>query len=50
VVEPPEGACSDGEDNALAGVIGAGEAFPTGHLHAPAHSTCRCQVVPVTHR
>jgi len=49
-VEPAEGACPDGEDNALAGIVAAGDSFPTGHRHAPAHSTCRCQVVPADHQ
>ena len=38
------GGCSDCEDNALAGAMGAGENFPTGHLHPPAHAGCRCLV------
>jgi hypothetical protein len=25
--------------------VGAGEAFPTGHTHAPAHAGCRCALV-----
>jgi len=41
------GPCPDGEDNALAGVLIKGEAFPTGHLHPPAHSRCCCLLVPV---
>jgi hypothetical protein len=24
----------------------AGDAFPTGHTHAPAHAGCRCALVP----
>jgi hypothetical protein len=39
-------ACADGDDNALAGCIPAGTAFPTGHLFAPSHVGCRCLLVP----
>ena len=45
-VDPNGPACADAEDNSLAGFVGAGEAFPTGHTHAPAHAGCRCAVVP----
>jgi cell division septum initiation protein DivIVA len=38
--------CSDAEDNALAGAIGCGAAFPTGDVIPPAHSGCRCILVP----
>jgi hypothetical protein len=38
--------CSDCADNALAGALAAGEAFPTGHHHPPAHPGCRCLVAP----
>ena len=38
--------CSDCADNALAGAVTASESFPTGHLHPPAHSGCRCLVAP----
>ncbi len=38
--------CSDCEDNALAGALEAGETFPTGHGHPPAHSGCRCLLAP----
>ena len=38
--------CPDAEDNHLAGVIVAGEAFPTGDLCPPAHPGCRCLLVP----
>ncbi|MFN0092260.1 MAG: DivIVA domain-containing protein [Acidimicrobiales bacterium] len=37
----------DCQDNALAGPVPAGEAFPTGHLHPPAHVGCRCLLGPV---
>ena len=38
--------CSDCDDNALAGAIPSGEAFPTGHRRPPAHPGCRCVLVP----
>ena len=41
------GGCSDCEDNALGGAVGAGEEFPTGHAHPPAHAGCRCLVAPI---
>jgi DivIVA domain-containing protein len=41
-VDPNGPACADAEDNSLAGFVNAGEAFPTGHTHAPAHAGCRC--------
>ncbi|MEZ5180192.1 MAG: hypothetical protein R2746_18420 [Acidimicrobiales bacterium] len=37
----------DCEDNALAGPVVKGEAFPTGDLCPPVHPGCRCLVVPV---
>jgi DivIVA domain-containing protein len=40
-------ACPDADDNALAGGVRKGEAFPTGVLCSPAHPDCRCLVVPV---
>jgi len=40
--------CSDCEDNALAGAVGPGENFPTGHAHPPAHAGCRCLVAPIS--
>jgi hypothetical protein len=39
-------ACPDCDDNALAGMVGPGESFPTGHRYPPAHPGCRCLVVP----
>ncbi len=36
--------CSDCDDNVLAGAVAPGEAFPTGHLHPPAHPGCRCLI------
>ena len=44
-VDPSGPACADAEDNSLAGFVGAGEAFPTGHTLAPAHAGCRCALV-----
>jgi DivIVA domain-containing protein len=38
--------CSDCDDNALAGAVEAAEGFPTGHVHPPAHSGCRCLIAP----
>ncbi len=35
----------DCADNELQGPIGAGQAFPTGHTHPPAHPTCTCRLV-----
>jgi DivIVA domain-containing protein len=43
-VGDPTASCPDCDDNALAGSVAAGEAFPTGHTHAPAHSGCRCAI------
>ena len=37
--------CPDAEDNALAGLVPRGEAFPTGHRYPPAHPGCRCLIV-----
>ncbi len=41
-----ESGCSDCEDNVLAGAVAVGEEFPTGHAFPPAHSGCRCLIVP----
>jgi hypothetical protein len=38
--------CPDADDNALAGAVCKGEAFPTGDHCPPAHAGCRCMVVP----
>jgi hypothetical protein len=46
VVEDTDGPCPDCDDDALAGTIPKGEAFPTGQPHPPAHSGCRCLLVP----
>ena len=45
LVAPDQPPCPDADDNALAGEIERGTTFPTGHVHAPAHPGCRCQVV-----
>jgi DivIVA domain-containing protein len=37
--------CADCEDNALAEDVRPGAEFPTGHLHPPVHSGCRCLLV-----
>lgn len=39
-------ACADCDDNSLAGLVPAGEDFPTGHPIPPAHAGCRCLVAP----
>jgi hypothetical protein len=38
--------CPDADDNALAGPVPRGDAFPTGDCYPPAHPGCRCLVVP----
>ncbi len=43
-VDPNGPACPDAEDNALAGVVAAGDPFPTDHVCAPAHEGCRCML------
>jgi hypothetical protein len=45
IVDPAGPACSDAEDNALAGEVAVGSAFPTGHSSPPAHVGCRCHLV-----
>jgi DivIVA domain-containing protein len=47
VVEDTDGPCPDCDDDALAGTIPKGEEFPTGQHYPPAHSGCRCLLVPV---
>jgi hypothetical protein len=44
MVDPGGPQCPDAEDNALAGAIDAGQAFPTDHTSVPAHSGCRCMI------
>ncbi|HUR78671.1 MAG TPA: DivIVA domain-containing protein [Acidimicrobiales bacterium] len=46
--DPDHPCCTDCADNGLAGGVPAGTAFPTGHLHPPAHPGCRCVVLPTT--
>ena len=46
LVDPNGPACPDAEDNSLAGVVPAGDPFPTGHVCAPAHAECRCLLGP----
>ena len=46
VVDDGGAPCPDCDDNALAGSVPAGEPFPTGDLHPPAHPGCRCLAVP----
>jgi hypothetical protein len=41
-----DGPCPDCDDNALAGAVAKGEAYPTGQAHPPAHPGCRCLLVP----
>lgn len=48
MVDPHGPACPDAEDNALAGPVEAGDAYPTGHTLAPAHAGCRCLLSPVS--
>ncbi len=40
--------CPDCDDNAWAGPVEAGDEYPTGHRHPPAHAGCRCLLAPVT--
>ena len=48
IVDPKGPACPDAEDNALAGVVRAGEQFPTDHVCAPAHRGCTCMIARAT--
>jgi cell division septum initiation protein DivIVA len=45
IAEDADGPCPDCDDNALAGPVARGQAFPTGQLHPPAHRGCRCLLV-----
>jgi DivIVA domain-containing protein len=47
VVDPAGPPSPDCEDNALAGAVTSGHAFPSGHLTPPMHPGCRCLLVPV---
>jgi DivIVA domain-containing protein len=46
VVDDDGAECPDCDDNALAGPVPAGDDFPTGHRHPPAHAGCRCLLAP----
>jgi hypothetical protein len=46
VVDDLGGPCPDCDDDALAGALPKGEPFPTGQAHPPAHTGCRCLLVP----
>jgi DivIVA domain-containing protein len=48
VVDDVDGPCPDCDDDALAGLLPKGEEFPTGQAYPPAHSGCRCLLVPST--
>jgi hypothetical protein len=48
LVDPNGPACPDAEDNSLAGVVRAGDPFPTDHRCAPAHDGCRCMLQPAS--
>jgi hypothetical protein len=48
VVEDSGGRCPDCDDDALAGTLHKPEAFPTGQQYPPAHTGCRCLLVPTT--
>lgn len=47
LIDPAQGPCPDAQDNALAGAVSSGQAFPTGDLCPQAHPGCRCVLVPV---
>lgn len=42
LIDPAQGPCPDAQDNALAGEVAAGEAFPTGDACPQAHPGCHC--------
>jgi hypothetical protein len=46
IVEDVDGPCPDCDDDALAGSLPKEEPFPTGQHHPPAHTGCRCLLVP----
>jgi len=48
VAAPDAAPCPDCEDNGLNGAQAAGEEFPTGHAHPPAHPGCRCLIASDT--
>ncbi|MGH9270965.1 MAG: hypothetical protein ACRDZ2_06810, partial [Ilumatobacteraceae bacterium] len=45
LVDPDGPPSPDCEDNALAGAVDLGDAFPSGHQWPPAHPGCRCLLV-----
>jgi hypothetical protein len=45
LIDPGQGPCPDAQDNALAGAVPAGDAFPTGDTCPQAHPGCRCLLV-----
>ena len=45
VVDDDGRRCPDCDDNALAGPVTKGAAFPTGQVHPPAPPGCRCLLV-----
>ncbi len=46
VVDDDGTPCPDCDDNGLAGPLSAGESYPTGQSHPPAHPGCRCLLTP----
>ncbi len=48
VVDEGARPCAEGDDNALAGAVPAGDEFPTGHRSVPAYAGCRCAIAPVS--
>ncbi len=48
IVDDDGAECPDCDDNTLAGPVPAGEEFPTGHRHPPAHAGCRCLLAPAS--
>ena len=46
-VDPDGPPSPDCEDNALAGAVPAGDAFPSGHVAPPMHPGCRCLLLRV---
>ena len=48
-VDPDNQCCGDCADNALAGTVAKGDAFPTGDTHPMAHAGCRCLIAPAAH-
>ena len=46
IVEDVDGPCPDCDDDALAGLLPRSEVFPTGQHYPPAHSGCRCLLLP----